>query len=581
MGLSSNTPFNPNSVMTQKGNLYVFEGPDGIGKSTLAKALTRYLKETGVDCDYLSFPGRDEGTLGHLVYQLHHDHKKHGINSIEPASLQVLHIAAHIDAIKRHILPTLEQGRTIILDRFWWSAWVYGLADAVDRMSLKLMLNLEVAEWSGVVPTAAFLITRKCPIRKETSSERWTFLQGHYADLAEKEKIRFPIFRIENEKSEADALREILGALERVEHDPVEPVQPGLDFPDFPQEKLKKKPTGPLIFKSLSPAKPTEVYDSYWYFAAERQKVYFKRLLQEPPPWTADSVLQNYKFTNAYRASDRVSQFLIKDVIYQGDQSPNELFFRIILFKIFNRIETWKRLISSMGEVSFATYSFERYDAVLTEAIERGERIFSAAYIMPSGGKHSEFSRKHRNYLMLLEKMILDSVPERLTETKRMRDAFELLASYPMLGDFLAYQYVTDLNYSPLTNFTEMEFVMPGPGARDGISKCFSDFGGLNETELIKLVTERQEQEFERLGIRFQSLWGRPLQLIDCQNLFCEISKYARVAHPRVEGVSGRTRIKQTFKPSSHYSPPWFPPKWKLNEKVQSSLGEKKRHAVV
>ena len=85
-----------------------------------------------------------------------------------------------------------------------------------------------------------------------------------------------------------------------------------------------------------------------------------------------------------------------------------------------------------------------------------------------------------------------------------------------------------------------MEFVVAGPGALDGISKCFSDTAGLNAPEIIRFMTERQEAEFERLGLQFQSLWGRPLQLIDCQNVFCEVSKYARIRHPEIAGVSGQ-----------------------------------------
>jgi len=60
-------------------------------------------------------------------------------------------------------------------------------------------------------------------------------------------------------------------------------------------------------------------------------------------------------------------------------------------------------------------------------------------------------------------------------------------------------------------------------------------------------------------------LRGRPLQLIDCQNLFCEVDKYARVAHPQITGRSGRTRIKQLFAPVVDPVPAWFPPKWGLN----------------
>ena len=40
------------------------------------------------------------------------------------------------------------------------------------------------------------------------------------------------------------------------------------------------------------------------------------------------------------------------------------------------------------------------------------------------------------------------------------------------------------------------------------------------------------------------------MQLIDCQNLFCEVDKYARHAHPEVRGISGRTRIKQSYRPN-------------------------------
>jgi hypothetical protein len=85
-------------------------------------------------------------------------------------------------------------------------------------------------------------------------------------------------------------------------------------------------------------------------------------------------------------------------------------------------------------------------------------------------------------------------------------------------------------------------------------------------------VTDRQQGEFERLNLPFQSLWGRPLQLIDCQNLFCEVDKYSRLKHPEITGISGRTRIKQKFRPNPSPVDYWYPPKWGLNEKIASSL---------
>ncbi|MDF5717374.1 MAG: putative DNA base hypermodification protein [Rhizonema sp. NSF051] len=91
---------------------------------------------------------------------------------------------------------------------------------------------------------------------------------------------------------------------------------------------------------------------------------------------------------------------------------------------------------------------------------------------------------------------------------------------------------------------------MPGPGALDGIRKCFLELGSLKEAEIIQFMADNQEAEFERLGLNFQSLWGRRLQLIDCQNLFCEVDKYARIKHPEISGISGRNRIKQKYSSS-------------------------------
>ena len=347
------------------------------------------------------------------------------------------------------------------------------------------------------------------------------------------------------------------------------PNQMELAIPDRPPA-LSTTPA-PTVLRHLAPAKASDVYESYWRFAAERQAVFFRRVRGEKEPWTENPVLAIYKFTNAYRASDRVSQYLIRHVIYRDDlpKSPRELFFRIMLFKIFNKIETWELLEHAFGTITFEDYRFAAYDAVLARARQAGRRIYSAAYIMPPGRRAFGRSAKHQNHLLLLERMMVDRLAERLAQTRTMQEGFEKLRAYPTIGDFLAYQFITDINYSELTEFSEMDFVVPGPGARDGLRKCFVDPGGLNEPELIRLMADQQELEFERLGLHFQSLWGRSLQLIDCQNLFCEVDKYARVVHPQVAGRTGRVRIKQKFVPTSEPIEFFYPPKWKLNDKIR------------
>jgi hypothetical protein len=315
--------------------------------------------------------------------------------------------------------------------------------------------------------------------------------------------------------------------------------------------------------------KPSPVFDTYWRFAAARQEVYLARVEDRPGPWTHDPILLRHRFTNCYRAADRVSQYLISDVSYAGDQAWDEVFFRTIVFKLFNRLSTWQLLSGALGEVRWDEYSFDVYNEVLSRAFQAGERLYSAAYVMPAP-RLSEV-RKHSNHLRLIELMMRSSTPQRIQDVATMQEAFAVLRDFPGMGDFLAYQYLIDINYSAGLGFDEMEFVVPGPGARDGIRKCFGPASAGIEHEIIRYMADQQEEHFARLGLSFPGLWGRRLQLIDCQNLFCEVDKYARVAHPEVEGLSGRTRIKQTFRRDPAPVAAWFPPKWGVNARIGRS----------
>jgi len=313
----------------------------------------------------------------------------------------------------------------------------------------------------------------------------------------------------------------------------------------------------------------TAVYDSYWRFAAERLAMYYRRLLNPSGPWTTDPVLAAHRFTNTFRAADRVSQYLIREVQYRPDrsQAPAEVFFRTMLFKIFNRIETWELIETAVGPVSWQSADLDAIVQALDIAMAGGSRIYSAAYIMPS----PQFGhvRKHANHIALIDNMMRDGLPGQLANARSLEAAYGLIAGYRGLGPFLAFQYTIDLNYSSLLDFDEDDFVVAGPGALDGIAKCFGGALALSPQEIIRAVTERQDSEFARLGLDFPGLFGRRLKQIDCQNLFCEISKYARVAHPDALGASGRTRIKQKYSDSGSKSveAPFFPPKWGLEIK--------------
>ncbi|MNU46042.1 hypothetical protein D3C71_348960 [compost metagenome] len=323
-----------------------------------------------------------------------------------------------------------------------------------------------------------------------------------------------------------------------------------------------------LHFQKKSLPKTSIVFDTYWRFAYERQNIFLKKMNNKENDLTLDSILNKYKFTNVYRASDRVSQYLISDVIYSGKYDDRDTLFRILLFKIFNKIETWKILELELGEISYRSFSYEKYDAILTKLLSEKKSIYSAAYIMASAKSCYGEIRKHQNHLKMIDEIIKDEVHLKLKDVLSMEQGYNLLLKYSSIGTFLAYQLITDINYSELTHFSEMEFVKAGPGAIEGIDKCFYDLGTYSREDIIRHVTENQDYHFDRLGLDFKTLYGRKLQLIDCQNIFCEVAKYARIAHPEFNLPNGRVRIKQKYNRSNTHLNYFYPPKWNINHLI-------------
>lgn len=313
--------------------------------------------------------------------------------------------------------------------------------------------------------------------------------------------------------------------------------------------------------------KRQEVFDLYWYFACERQNIFWKKINGDPAPWTYDKILQEYKFCNSYRVNDRVSQYLLKNVIYNGNNyNYEDMLFRIILFKLFNKESTWELLSKNFGDILLKNFNTKKYSFVLENAISNGIKIYNDAYIS-CANKAFGYDRKHDNHLALLDKMFnIDKMQDKIIKCNTMQDAFNIIKGYPLIGNFMAYQLVTDINYSAFVNWKENEFTVAGPGSLRGIKKCFIDKGTMTNEDIIKYMYMHQDEEFIRLNLNFKRIGNRPLQLIDCQNIFCELDKYCRQALPDLK--SNRTKIKKHYVPKKDKIEYIYPPKWEISRTI-------------
>ena len=326
-----------------------------------------------------------------------------------------------------------------------------------------------------------------------------------------------------------------------------------------------------------------EVYKYYFYFIQERMNIFWNKYESKKQPWTNDIILKENKFTNVYRASDRVSQYLIKNVIYDKLDGLDErdILFRILIFKIFNKIETWEYLESKIGLITINNFNLSEVNSLLSERMAQMP-IYNNAYMMT--GTHSKYNYltfKHEKWLqMVQDEIVKEKTLEKILRAKSLEKVYQLLRECSFIGDFLAYQYTIDLNYSPIINFNENTFVKAGIGSIRGIKKCFFSLGEFSFEDAIKFTYDNFEKYQQKYGFtEFKNLFGRQPTLIDIQNCFCETDKYLRVKMPELQ-VDNK-RIKQKYKIGKTTINLFFPPKWGINNQIQSTCSQQNTKELI
>ena len=116
------------------------------------------------------------------MYDIHHGTL--GIQQPSEAPLQLLHIAAHLDAIDRVIRPAIDSGTTVLLDRYWWSTWAYGTESGINPDLLDKMIEVERIYWGELTPDLGFLVMPPRPYNDEIELGKYKRLSALYREVA-------------------------------------------------------------------------------------------------------------------------------------------------------------------------------------------------------------------------------------------------------------------------------------------------------------------------------------------------------------------------------------------------------------
>jgi dTMP kinase len=133
-----------------RGKLIVFEGAEGAGKSTQVRLLAERLATARISCIALREPGGSP--VGDSIREIVL-HKEHSITNATEA---LLFMASRAELTAREIVPSLNDGRVVLLDRFFLSTYAYqifgrGLPEAETRAANRLATG-------GLVPDLTLLL---------------------------------------------------------------------------------------------------------------------------------------------------------------------------------------------------------------------------------------------------------------------------------------------------------------------------------------------------------------------------------------------------------------------------------------
>lgn len=171
----------------------VLEGVDGSGKTALFKALAKYYETIFSNLPLYAdkFPGTHPHTLGEWVYRFQRNQVAHAPSTtkVAPPALQMLHVAAHIDAMISRVGPTLQTGGNVLLDRCWWSTYAYSRSNLPAEQA-NILVAAERMFWKPLIKPVVIYVHRSESLKQyQITPERYKELDGYYREIIDLQRL--------------------------------------------------------------------------------------------------------------------------------------------------------------------------------------------------------------------------------------------------------------------------------------------------------------------------------------------------------------------------------------------------------
>jgi hypothetical protein len=305
--------------------------------------------------------------------------------------------------------------------------------------------------------------------------------------------------------------------------------------------------------------------DLFFQYARERHAIHLRRSSGAPGPWTEDPVLQAYRFCNVFRELDATTRWFRENVRDPLRDKP-EVLLATVVFRLFNRITTGEAIFCQRdlvenGETAWGTFlkgaphkktlstSALRY--AILQYCEKGPYTTGSYMTKTPTGMN-----KLDGMLQVIEWFVKgtrrgnaqptvgwrEMSEELLRENYSLEQVWKWLGAFPFIGDFTAYEIVTDLRHTALLERAPdiNTWANPGPGAKRGLNI----YHGRPLKTHVKREVFIEEMMLLLEASRDPQYWYAhwpAWELRDVEHTLCEFFKYERA---RTTGQGTRQRFR-------------------------------------
>ena len=262
--------------------------------------------------------------------------------------------------------------------------------------------------------------------------------------------------------------------------------------------------------------------DELFYWIKERHAIYTKKMTGAPKPWTADTILQTYRFCNVYRELDSVTQW-IADNWREPHTDHEDLWFAMVVGRLIN----WPNTLTLMDlEREILNWHPEEFVNVVHIVQNNGGKAYSGAYIVSTNGHSMDKAEYLAQHVLNPLWANRDKIRPRQGDT--LDSFFRRLSCFNGLGSFMSGQVIADVKYAgELYKASDWwTWATPGPGSKRGLSRVCgrpidASWPGPTWRQSLDCLMGQIEPLIKEAGMP-------DLHAQDLQNCLCEFDKFER-----------------------------------------------------